>query len=170
MSDMKAKKFIKDALISHEINDIENALISFYVDSNDIKVKNNEFISEIIKSQNNHSNLIKQGFAKIKEKIDIYDLVNYFEILVPKSDKKINGAFFTPELITNFIIREVLKYKNNIADLKVCDPSCGCGAFLIEYAKILKKNFNQKVISTIENNLFGVDIAEYSIRRTKILL
>ncbi|MCX6740345.1 MAG: N-6 DNA methylase [Candidatus Parcubacteria bacterium] len=170
MSDMKAKKFIKDALISHEINDIENALIAFYVDSNNIKVENNKFIKEVIKGQNSHSNLIKQGFAKTKEKIDIYDLVNYFEILVPKSDKKINGAFFTPELITKFIIREVLRDKNNVDNLRVCDPSCGCGAFLIEYAKILKKNFNQSVISTIENNLFGVDIAEYSIRRAKILL
>ncbi|GAI02297.1 unnamed protein product, partial [marine sediment metagenome] len=53
---------------------------------------------------------------------------------------------------------------------KICDPSCGCGAFLIAACKQFKKKFNKNIVDIIENNIYGVDILHYSVRRCKILL
>jgi len=159
-------KIIK-LLDTFSIDEVEASLVSFYVHSNNITIEKNQLIKELLFSSNNDIIAILKTH---QQNIKINDLVNYFEILIPKNDKKINGAFFTPKLITKFIIDEIFKDKEYDKKYKVCDPSCGCGAFLVQYAKSLKENYDIPIIRIIENNLFGVDIAEYSIKRAKIIL
>ena len=57
----------------------------------------------------------------------IKELENYLELIIPESDRKVNGAFFTPDFVIDFIINEIKPQLND----KNLDPSCGCGAFLI---------------------------------------
>lgn len=94
------------------------------------------------------------------------DLENHLELIIPQTDRKLNGAFFTPEYIIDFIINEVKPQPND----KNLDPSCGCGAFLIGLTDYYKKTFNKSVKSIIKENIYGSDILTYNIHRTKLLL
>jgi adenine-specific DNA-methyltransferase len=97
---------------------------------------------------------------------NIKELENYLELLIPVSDRKFNGAFFTPDYIIDFIINEI-KPKKNDTNL---DPSCGCGAFLVGLTDYYKKTFDKSIINIIKENIFGSDILEYNIHRTKLIL
>lgn len=145
---------------------IENALVQLFVELNNIRVKNNMFIKEITQDNSEIVISAKNELENEFKSKDITDFVNFFELLVPNNDRKINGAFFTPKLITNYIVSETIKSPKQ----KICDPSCGCGAFLIAAAEYISKKFNKKVIDIIEQNLFGVDAADYSVKRARILL
>jgi adenine-specific DNA-methyltransferase len=93
-------------------------------------------------------------------------LENFLEVLIPQDDRKLNGAFFTPRYVVDFIINEI-QPKENETNL---DPSCGCGAFLIGLVKYYKQTFNKPIKETVRENIFGSDILEYNIRRAKLLL
>lgn len=158
----KLLKIIK----KHNTQSIENALIQLFVDQNNILVQNNILIKKILADSSRDVILAKQELQEIFQSKEITDFVNIFELLVPNKDKKINGAFFTPKLITDYIVSSTISNPNQ----KICDPSCGCGAFLISAAKFIHEKFNKPIVDIVENNLFGVDISDYSVQRAKILL
>jgi adenine-specific DNA-methyltransferase len=96
----------------------------------------------------------------------IKELENHLELIIPVSDRKFNGAFFTPDYIIDFIIKEI-KPKENDVNL---DPSCGCGAFLVGLTDYYKKTFNKSIKKIIKENIFGSDILDYNIHRAKLIL
>ena len=154
-------------LISHfRIEDIEKSLIQFFVLKNSIRVKKNKLISAALNDNNTKTIKINKLLNDSINKFTLNDLESAFELLIPVKDRKINGAFFTPSFITNFISSELIKSEKQI----ICDPSCGCGAFLVSAIKIFKTKFNKQIIPTIENFIFGADVLDYSIRRCKIIL
>lgn len=125
---------------------------------------------------------------------------------------KIIGAYYTPDYITNYMSNNTilpklynkLGFKKDIQfeefindnpgmlndtldvldELKICDPACGSGAFLIEVGelileyktKILKKlqqgNIDRYALKKdiIINNLYGVDIKEGAVEICKLRL
>ena len=159
-------KIIKELTNKYEIEDIETAFIIFYISANSIAVKNNLLIKSIIENERQKTIEIRKIILRYFKGISLFDLVRVFELLIREEDKRINGAFFTPHLITSFIASETITSK----DLKICDPSCGCGAFLIEAANKIYLDFGESIINIIHNNLYGVDMADYSVRRARILL
>lgn len=88
------------------------------------------------------------------------------ELLIPGSDRSVNGAFFTPDFIVDFIVREVAPNE----DGAYLDPSCGCGAFLVGMLDYLHANSTKSVRELIRRNVHGADILEYNVRRTKVIL
>ncbi|MDI9320652.1 MAG: N-6 DNA methylase [Phycisphaerales bacterium] len=76
------------------------------------------------------------------------------ELIIPVGDRKLNGAFFTPGYIIDFIINEI-RPKENDTNL---EPSCGCGAFLVDLTDYYKRTFNKpikkiiKVFNPLRNN------------------
>ncbi len=159
-------KIIRELTNKYEIKDIEAAFILFYISANSITVKNNLLIKSIFESESEKTLEIRRIISRHFKEISLFDLVMVFELLIPEEDKRVSGAFFTPRLITRFIASETLTSK----DLKICDPSCGCGAFLIEAANKIHHDFGVKIVDIIQNNLYGVDMADYSVRRARILL
>lgn len=159
-------KILAEIINKYETQTIETAVIQLFIEQNNIVVKNNILIKNVIEESSESMVSAKKELEKIFISKEISDFVNIFELLVPNSDKKINGTFFTPRLVTNYVVSETIKSPNQ----KICDPSCGCGAFLISAAKFISGNFGKPVVDIIENNLFGVDIADYSVKRAKILL
>lgn len=96
----------------------------------------------------------------------IKELENHLELIIPISDRKFNGAFFTPDYVIDFIINEI---KPKASD-KNLDPSCGCGAFLVGLTDYYRRTFKKKVRDIIKENIFGSDILDYNIHRTKLIL
>jgi tRNA1(Val) A37 N6-methylase TrmN6 len=159
-------KMLPKIISKYKTSIIENVLVQLFIEQNNISVKNNILVKDIIQDASDSVILAKKELKEIFQSKEIADFVNIFELLVPDKDKKINGAFFTPKLVTDYIVSKVVKNSNQ----KVCDPSCGCGAFLISVAKFISEKFNKPIVDVIEDNLYGVDIADYSVQRARILL
>jgi len=161
---MIKKSIINELLNSHEINLIEQHLIYSFIQSNHLESNKSPIISEILDDFKT-----KPEIYLLVSTLDIKELKileNYLELLIPKNDRKVNGAFFTPTYIVDFIIKEVSPKNND----KCLDPSCGCGAFLIGLVEYYQKIFNKTVKEIIKTNIYGADILDYNVQRSKIIL
>jgi tRNA1(Val) A37 N6-methylase TrmN6 len=98
--------------------------------------------------------------------ISIKDLENQLELLIPTKDRKINGAHFTPNYIVRYIVNQIAP-KENDTNL---DPSCGSGAFLIGLVEYYRNRFRKSIKTITRQNIYGADILDYNILRTKLLL
>jgi len=155
---------INDLLYAHEIELIEQHLVYSFIQNNRLDYNKSPIISNLLNDFTANPEIYFLVSA-----LDIKDLKlleNYLELLITKNDRKINGAFFTPTYIVDFIIKEVAPQKND----KCLDPSCGCGAFLIGLAEYYKKQFNKNIKETIQENIYGSDILNYNVNRSKIIL
>ena len=128
--------------------------------------------------------------------------------------RKVKGIFYTPETLTDYLCRNtiipylsksnvndvdelILEYENDIPELeekldsiKIIDPACGSGAFLIKAAEILLEitaeiekskdpdsppdtmdsYLTTETPKIITNNIFGTDITRASVEITKLSL
>lgn len=158
--------------IINQFNEDESLLnkiiVSVFVKANSINVKNNALIKSLLISENSplHKYLVYSTF-----KFGFDDLIEAFELAIPTGEKVINGAVYTPNYIKNFIVEHSLKkiQKEHQAVL-AADIACGCGAFLFTIANKLKAETNKTFYQIFKDNIFGLDISESSIKRTKILL
>ena len=157
------KSEVLNLIKKYPIENIENAYVQAFLNSQNIIVVNNKLLLDI---SNDNSEITQKIITNITIPKNIYELERIFELLIPPTDKKINGAFYTPNLITNYMANELIFDKN----VKLCDPSCGCGAFLIAAIEKIHKKYGKPVSDIIAENIYGSDIAEYSIRRCKVLL
>ncbi len=117
--------------------------------------------------------------------------------------KKAGGVYYTPQYIVEYIVKNTVgkliagKTPDEIAELKILDPACGSGSFLIgAYTYLLKYHLdwyasngpkkhkdavfqvreNEWYLTTAEkkrillNNIFGVDIDPQAVEVTKLSL
>jgi methylase of polypeptide subunit release factors len=143
---------------------------------NKLVVKKNEFLKSFVISETEteeHSKLLKFILVLDKEitKFGTEELIELFEFVISPADRIINGAIYTPLNIREFIIKQSFHSKrNSLASSKIADIACGCGGFLFNAAKQLKKNTNKTYAEIFRTQIFGLDIQSYSIIRTKLLL
>ncbi|MCL2115612.1 MAG: BREX-1 system adenine-specific DNA-methyltransferase PglX [Methanobrevibacter sp.] len=139
-----------------------------------------QFLGKIIRLTKGHQ-------AKIEEKVEV---------------KKAGGVFYTPQYIVDYIVENTIgklckdKTPNQVAKLKIVDPACGSGSFLlgaynyllkwhIDYYSQLEKppkntiyqSKNGKWHLTIQkkkeillNNIYGVDIDFKAVEVSKLSL
>lgn len=110
--------------------------------------------------------------------------------------RKEHGIYYTPPYIVDYIVRntlgELLKRKrpNEIEKIRVLDPACGSGSFLIksfdilnEYWKEKDKDYAQAQLDTtgqgttftrktkiLQNNIFGVDLDKQAVEIAQLNL
>lgn len=161
---MIQKSFLNNLLSTYDVEIIEKHLFFYFLEDKKVCYKKSNILTNYFSDFIlNYSLYDMVNSLKIKT---IKNLENYLELLIPLQDRKISGAFFTPDYIVGYIINE-LKPKNNFLCL---DPSCGCGAFLIGLLNYYRKKYKKKIVSILRENIFGADILDYNIRRAKILL
>ena len=139
-----------------------------------------QFLGKVIRITKGH-------FAKVEEKPEV---------------RKAGGVYYTPQYIVEYIVKNTVgkliegKTPNEISKIKIVDPACGSGSFLIgayQYLLDYHKNFytnNGKPskgkkdnpltpegnLTTSEkkrillNNIFGVDIDVNAVEVTKLSL
>lgn len=106
-----------------------------------------------------------------------------YELLVNEREKrKSYGIYYTPQWLTEYIVDSVIvediKNRNDISSLKILEPSCGCGVFILYIFDVLydwyisNTNLHNEVIirKIIEENLYGVDIDKEALRVCRYLL
>ena len=84
------------------------------------------------------------------------------------SSKAAKGQYYTPTNLVDLILSEKLPAESTKWDLKVLDPSCGSGIFLVESYKRLIRNWKtahhtdsidfQTLQSILCNSIYGIDI------------
>jgi len=104
------------------------------------------------------------------------------------------GIYYTPTAITNYIVRNTVgtllkNSKKKIGEIKILDPACGSGSFLIKAFNYLNNYYSKRVSEVqlkldmvnenvpigkkteiIKNNLFGVDIDHDAIEIARLNL
>lgn len=108
-----------------------------------------------------------------------------------QAHRKEQGIYYTPTYIVDYIVKntlgEMLKDRNiDPSSLKILDPACGSGSFLIKAFDCLNGEFSssdaakQKRIDSqgaysikteiLKNNLYGVDLDQKAVEITKLNL
>ncbi|MEM7183174.1 MAG: N-6 DNA methylase, partial [Spirochaetota bacterium] len=91
---------------------------------------------------------------------------NIYEEFVNNSEEKGTATVYTPSFLVDFILDGVLPWKSKQWNIKVLDPSCGSGIFLVKvYQRLIHRwklaNRRNPEVSDLkkilENNLIGVD-------------
>ena len=181
---------IDDAVLSFIINGLYYPECPYEFSILPVEILGNiyeQFLGKIIKFRN-----VKGGHtALIEEKPDV---------------KKAGGVYYTPQYIVRYIVENTLGVKikgqspDAIAQLKVVDPACGSGSFLVEaYQQLLNYHLdyyssekqreqalkNSRIYETgknvykltieekqriLLNNIYGVDIDGQAVEVTKLSL
>ncbi len=161
---MVKKGILNELLNTHDIGSLEKHFIYSYLQNKKIYFSESQILANYFVDFEQNTQLYfdtsSLNITTIKE------LENYLELIIPVSDRKFNGAFFTPDFIIDFIINEI-QPKENDANL---DPSCGCGAFLVGLTDYYKRTYNKPIRKILKENIYGSDILEYNIHRAKLIL
>lgn len=161
----KFKYFNELCIQLSEFNDreIEENFLEFFLKK--LKIRNNKLIES-------------KNFLKIEKilleknfPIDIEILIEFFGFLFGKNNKNNIGVVFTPKYISDFMVEKLLEniteYNENI---KIVEPACGCGIFIISVIEYLNKKFKVDIDTIIKNNILGMDIIEDNVRITKKII
>lgn len=165
---MKDRKHLtKQTILLYEDNpDLFNKLVvTAFVNNNNLTIINREIKEHLLTPD------------QVKEENDIFeyvrnleDVIELFELLIPKSHRVINGAVYTPKYIREYIIDSTFgQYKGDLITGNFADIACGCGAFLITMADYLVNKFNINYADAY-SKLWGIDVDKKSIERARILI
>src|SRR3989339_934953 len=171
-TEVKLYELCKDIFkrLDHVYN---GSVFDFDKDSDDIEISNNVLINifEELKPENSIYTLAAMPVEIIGS---VYELFIAEQIikkgagiaLVPKYDeKKASGVYYTPRYIVEYIVDNTLgkkleecKTPDDVAKIKVLDPACGSGSFLIvAYQKLIdwykKWYFDQLMKFTKKDNI-----------------
>lgn len=152
----------------------------------------NEILQEVIEGLNHSKdNSYKYDFSIIESDVlgNIYEqyLGNILKstpkrakLKESKTHRKEQGIYYTPSYIVDYIVKNTVgEYirthtPEEIKKVKILDPACGSGSFLIKAYKELEnywkqnsdfaqlnidsKEFYSKKVEILKNNIFGVDL------------
>lgn len=154
---------------------VDRLIISAFLYINKIKVTNNRLLLSYCVRENDEDYERLVGFIdiinSIRNQFVIEDLIELFEFVISPSDRIINGAIYTPSEIREYIVTQSFhRAGNRITDAKIADISCGCAGFLFTAAKELRRRTGNNYEYIFQNQIFGLDIQEYSVTRSKLLL
>lgn len=117
----------------------------------------------------------KYTFANIQNEIFGYIYENYLKELYEDTKK---GQYFTDPAVVNFMLQQVRftpealqkRYQYDKDSVSLIDPSCGSGTFLYSAVDSILKAFgnnseekSQQIEAIVNNNIFGLDIAEFPL-------
>lgn len=112
------------------------------------------------------------------------------EVIERPQRRKAQGIYYTPRWVVDYIVRHTVgrfisEHPNNsdaIANLRILDPACGSGSFLIRaYDELLQHHaqgrpsewvFSDERLPILRNNIYGVDLDPQAaeIARLNLLL
>ena len=118
---------------------------------------------------------------------DLYDFsyvpietlsVVYQQFLHQKGEGRSKGAYYTPVHLVNFILDELDAKRPLCEGMKVFDPSCGSGAFLVQcYRRLIERVMRKKgtlkpteLRGLLVDHIFGLDADEEACRVAELSL
>jgi len=109
------------------------------------------------------------------------DLGTYYESILEKEARKEGGIYYSPPLVVEYMVEnsvgELLNGKTpaEAADIKIVDPACGGGVFLLGAYQFLldwhEKHYGKLTLAQrrkiLLDNIYGVDIDPLAVEITK---
>jgi type I restriction-modification system DNA methylase subunit len=106
---------------------------------------------------------------------EIYE--HFLAAEIGKAEKDASGTFYTPLPLAEFVLNEVLPHassENLNFNIKICDPTCGSGIFLVEslnrlldrwqFVNIGKRLDFDTICDIVKNNIFGIELEKEAIK------
>jgi len=111
-----------------------------------------------------------------------------YKLIERKKRRKEQGIYYTPKFVTDYIVKETIgrfikeHNHNEIMNMKILDPACGSGSFLIRaYDELLKYYADQKGkpaaqldqferLPVLTQNIFGVDLDQQAVEIARLNL
>ena len=89
-------------------------------------------------------------------------------------DRQITGAYYTPPEVVDFVLNEVLPFETETWDIKILDPACGSGIFLVEaYRRLVTLQQHarghanlsfEELRDLLTGSIHGVDLSEEAVQ------
>ena len=103
---------------------------------------------------------------------------NIYELFLKAEDKK--GVVYTPPILVNFMIDEMMPLDTPSRNFKILDPACGSGVFLVgAYKRLIQWWMIENSLDTppvevlkslIRENIYGIDIKDEAVEVAKFSL
>lgn len=155
---------------------VNKLFVSAFLRHYGIIPRNNILLQEFYIKDNRQEEVILQDFI-VQLNVNgctysLEELTQLFEFVILPSDRKVTGAIYTPYYIRKKIVDEVIEGLtiDVLRKKRFADISCGCGGFFLTIAQILHERCGKSYYDIFKDNIFGIDIQNYSIERTKLLL
>lgn len=134
--------------------------------------------------------VMKQRAKDAQMKMQLGHAVETYTLTAKKERRKEHGIYYTPKFITDYIVKETVGrflqenagYPDKLHNIKILDPACGSGSFLIRaydellkyHARELKKPLDKldqwERLPILTNSIFGVDLDKQAIDFTRLNL
>lgn len=170
----KVFKFLESSNLPPK--EVDKLIVSAFIEINGLQLNNNRLLREYSISKRKSAkrekllNFIEIVRNEIKT-FDIEKLIELFEFVISPSDRIVNGAIYTPCEIREYIVAQSFRnQRNNLNEVKIADIACGCSGFLYTAAKELRRITGNSYQHIFQNQIFGLDIQEYSVTRSRLLL
>jgi type I restriction-modification system DNA methylase subunit len=194
--DQKLHHVLDNSEIFIENEVIENILVGLYdipgsmanYNFNDIDA---DVLGAVYEQYLGHvAEVMKQRAKEAQIKMELGVGVPSYSLNAKKERRKEHGIYYTPKFITDYIVRETIgRYllenaglPDKLHNIKILDPACGSGSFLIRaydellkyYARELKKPVDKldqsERLPILTNSIFGVDLDKQAIEITRLNL
>ena len=97
-----------------------------------------------------------------------------YETFLSKSRKRSEKAIYTPSHVVEFVLDSVLPWNSTEWDLRILDPACGSGIFLVKAFQRLIHRWRlahpgedpkaEVLRRMLERNVVGIDLEEHAVR------
>jgi adenine-specific DNA-methyltransferase len=134
--------------------------------------------------------VMKQRAKEAQIKMDLGASVQSYTLTAKKERRKEHGIYYTPKFITDYIVRETVGrflqenagFADKLHNIKILDPACGSGSFLIRaydellryHAQELKKPLDKldqwERLPILTNNIFGIDLDKQAVEVARLNL
>ena len=134
--------------------------------------------------------VMKQRAKEAQTKMNLGVSAQSYTLTAKKERRKEHGIYYTPKFITDYIVQETVgrflrkmpSYPDKLHNIKILDPACGSGSFLIRaYDELLRyrakelKNQVDKLdqwerLPILTNSIFGVDLDKQAMEITRLNL
>ncbi|MCT4237807.1 N-6 DNA methylase [Elizabethkingia anophelis] len=156
--------------------EVDKLIISAFIEINNITVVNNQLLINysIPRRRSIKRKKLNEFIEIIQEEVENFDiekLIELFEFVVSPSDRIVNGAIYTPAEIREYIVNQAFDREGDtLQNAKIADIACGCSGFLYTAARELSRRTGNTYQYIFQNQIFGLDIQEYSVTRSELLL
>ena len=157
--------------------EVDSLILSAFINFNKLNVTNNSLLlGYLIKEEQKGLWEISITFNELirneLQTFDIEKVIELFEFVISPEDRIVSGAIYTPNYVREYITEKVFSQLEDIDfnTIKISDIACGCGGFLYTAAKTLKEITGNTYEYIFQNNIYGLDLQQYSVDRTKLLL
>lgn len=156
---------------SSDICQVNALLVAAFALSNNLRLRQSSWLAQVAALADDITARQLISYARANDvRFDIESLISLFEFVVSPADRIVNGAIYTPYYIRQAIVERCFNAINVTPDIQIADLSCGCGGFLVNAVQEMRRRTGKSHKAIFHDNLFGIDIQDYSVIRTKILL